>query len=137
MNAKKICSAIIALTCGIGMFFYIPIMTNVHAAEIVKNDFEKDYGGWHGSSDSVILKAENDKGYNNSRGMAVKNRKSKNDGAQSSKGFYLTGNTEYNYNVEVYSKTNEIFSITLTYIDENTEKETTVLLVQKNTSGGK
>lgn len=137
MKKNKLISAVTALSMCAGMLTVLPeISHNTYAAEVVGNDFEVNYGGWYGNGESVQLTAENGIGYNGSRGMSITGRTSPSDGAASSKGFYLSGGIKYNYSVKVYSETAERFNISLTYIDEDTDEETTVRLISQNISAG-
>ena len=125
MKMKRILAALTALTCCLGASASFPVFTGtVHAEELVYNDFEQNYDGWYGNADSVRLTAQNQAGYENSRGMLVSGRESANDGASSAKGFYLTGGTEYSYSAQVFSQTEEVFHLSLLCIDENTGEET-------------
>jgi len=137
MRLKKLKSGIMAFVCSAGITAYLPTATeNTFAVEQVNNDFEMNYDGWYGNSDTVQLTAENGTGYNSSRGMNVSGRKSISDGASSSKGFYLSGDTEYNYSVQVYSESDENFHLNLLYIDEETGIKTVVELDEKNVKAG-
>ena len=136
MKLKRIYAAVTALLCSFGVLAYLPVSERTYAAEVVHNDFEVNYGGWYGNTDAVRLTAESDTGYDNSRGMLVSGRTVPEDGASSSKGFYLTGGTAYDYSVQVYSKTAEQFHVTLTYLDEATDKETTVELISQTVKAG-
>ena len=136
MKLKRLCASVTAVLCSFGVFGYLPISERTYATEVVHNDFEVNYDGWYGNADNVRLTAESDTGYDNSRGMVVSGRTVSEDGASSSKGFYLTGGITYNYNVQVYSKTKENFHVTLTYLDEATNKETTVELISQNVKAG-
>ena len=138
MRLKKITSGLMALICSAGITAYMPtVAEKAFASEIVDNDFEVNYDGWYGNSDTVQLTAENGKGYNGSRGMNVSGRVSVNDGASSSKGFYLSGAVDYNYSVQVYSETDETFHLSLLCIDEETGTETVINLADKKVKAGK
>lgn len=138
MQFKKIWAGVTALMCCVGTMLLFPEFTQkVHAEELVRNDFETNYDGWYGNADSVELTAVPGEGCNSSRGMRVSGRASAEDGASSSKGFYLSGGVEYNYSIQVYSETAEKFKLSLFYIDEKTGEETEVMLVSKNVKAGK
>ncbi len=137
MKINRLISAAAAVVVSSGMITVFPDITQkAYAAEIVGNDFEVNYGGWYGNADSVILTAASECGYENSRGMNVTGRASCSDGASSSKGLYLEGGVEYHYCVMVRSEVSENFHLSLLYIDNETEKETTVELAAKKTKAG-
>ncbi len=137
MNFKKIAAGVTAAVCCAGVITYLPKLSEkTFAASAVYNDFEINYDGWYGSTDEVRLIAENQKGFENTRGMLVSGRKSASDGASSSKGFYLSGGVNYNYSIMVYSKTNEKFRLSLLCIDMETNEQTTVQLAEKEVVGG-
>lgn len=137
MKFKRITSTLTALACSAGMLGMFPNVADVtYAAEAVNNSFEVTYEGWHGTSPEVELVAKEDIGFAGSRGMLVSNRTSPSDGAASSKGFYLWGGIKYDYSVNVYSEKDETFHLSLLYIDEKTEEETTVELASQEVKGG-
>lgn len=137
MNFNRIVSTAAALAFSAGMVTVFPELTQeTYAAEVVANSFEINYEGWHPNADNVVLTAESGCGYSNSRGMNVTGRTSYSDGAASSKGFYLEGGVEYQYRVMVRSDYAETFRLSLMYIDEDTEKETTVQLAAKKAAAG-
>ncbi len=137
MKLKRIASAVTAAVCAAGLASTLPAMTfTVSAAEVVSNDFEVNYDGWHGSDVEVSVTAENNKGYESSRGMIVSGRTSIDDGASSSKGFYLEGGVEYNYSAMVYSETDETFRMSVLSIDNVTGEETVKEIATKNVKGG-
>lgn len=137
MNRKRIISGVTALVCCTCLAAYLPGITEkTYAAELVSNDFEVNYGGWYGNSDNVLLLAENNAGFENSRGMTVSGRSSANDGASSSKGFYLEGGISYTYSIKVFSETTETFRFSLLCIDLDTEEETVVELSSKTVGAG-
>lgn len=137
MHFKKAAAGLTALLCSAGMLMYMPQSINkTYASELVFNDFEVNYGGWYGNSDSVKLSAENNSGFENSRGMMVEGRKSASDGASSSKGFYLEGGKEYTYSVQVYSEKAQKFHLSLLCIDMETGEETVKELISENTGAG-
>ena len=138
MKLKRITSALTAIACTAGMLAVFPKVADVtYAAEAVRNDFEETYEGWHGSTVDVDVTAAEGSGFAGSRGMIVSNRTTPSDGAASSKGLYLTGGIDYTYNVKVYSETDETFRLSLLYIDEKTNEETTVELDSQDVKGGK
>lgn len=138
MRLKKLTSGLMALICSAGITAYMPtIAEKAFASEIVENDFEVNYDGWYGNSDTVQLIAEKGAGYKGSRGMNVSGRVSANDGASSSKGFYLSGAVDYNYSVQVYSEKDETFHLSLLCIDEKTGTETVINLADKKVKAGK
>lgn len=138
MNFKKFAAGITAAVCCGGLAAYMPeIAEKTYAAELVSNDFEVNYEGWYGNADEVMLVAENGEGYENSRGMTVSGRLSPEDGASSSKGFYLEGGVNYNYSVQVHSDTTEKFHLSLLCIDSETGKETVTELTSETVSSGK
>ena len=50
MRFKKITSVLTAITCCSCMFAYMPsFVQDSYASEIVHNDFEVTYEGWHGT----------------------------------------------------------------------------------------
>ncbi len=137
MKKNRFISAITAIATSVTAVSLLPfIPSETYAADVVYNDFERSYGGWYGNTDNVTLTAEDGAGYNGTRGMRVTDRNSSDDGASSSKGLYLSGGMEYDYNVMVYSDSAEEFNVSLMYIDEETEKKTTVELVSENVKAG-
>ncbi|MBQ2265685.1 MAG: endo-1,4-beta-xylanase [Oscillospiraceae bacterium] len=140
MNMKKLTAALTALTCCAGMLGTLPGLefgsVQTYAAEAVYNDFEVNYDGWHGSTQTVQLTAENGAGFGGTRGMTVTNRTSASEGASSSKGFYLAGGVDYTYGVKVMSETEETFHLHLLYIDMETEEQTVVELDSVQAAAG-
>lgn len=137
MAKNKIIAGLTAFICCAGMAAGLPEMSvKTYASEVVHNSFESNYDGWYGNSDTVKITAENGTGYKDSRGMTVKGRVSAEDGAASSKGFYLEGGINYNYSVMVYSKKTENFRVSLLCIDEKTNKEKNVELISENVKAG-
>ena len=137
MKKTRLTAAITALACCAGLAAYMPQAANeTYADEIVSNDFESNYEGWYANADNASLIAESGRGYKNSRGMTVTGRMSEEDGASSSKGFYLSGDVEYNYSVRVYSETDEKFRVSLLCLDEETDEETVVELVSEDVKAG-
>lgn len=137
MKFKKLVASLTAASCLSGAFVAFPeFVQRTYAASIVANDFERNYDGWYGEGDTVELTAQPAAGADMSRGMKVSGRASAEDGAASSKGLYLFGGDKYDYSVKVFSNTAQKFSLTLLVIDEETEKETTVVLDSKNVPAG-
>ena len=136
MNFKKFLAGMTALLCCSGTLAFMPEFTqNARAEEVVDNDFEISYGGWYGNADTMQLTAVED-GYQASRSMLVTGRTAPEDGASSSKGFYLYGGVKYHYSVQVYSKTAETFRLSLLCIDQNTGEETVKELTAKSAGAG-
>ena len=137
MKFKKLVASLTAASCLSGAFVALPeFVQRTYAASVVSNDFERNYDGWYGEGDTVELTAQPAAGADMSRGMKVSGRASAEDGAASSKGLYLFGGDKYDYSVKVFSNTAQKFSLTLLVIDEETEKETTVVLDSKNVPAG-
>ena len=137
MKGKKIAAALTAASCLSGVITVLPdVVQRTCAAEIVFNDFERNYEGWYGEGDTVELTALTGEGFDSSRGMKVSGRSSAEDGAASSKGLYLFGGDEYTYSVRVYSETAEKFHFSLVTADEETGRETTVQLDSKKADAG-
>jgi GH35 family endo-1,4-beta-xylanase len=133
MKFKKIMSVLTAVTCCSCMFAYLPsFVQKTYASEIVHNDFEVTYEGWHGTDYDIEVTASDSIGYQNSRGMLVSGRKTAQDGAEASKGLYLVGDVDYNYSIQVFSRTDEKFHISLTCDDMDTQESTTTELVSQN-----
>ena len=54
MNKQKWLAGLTAVLCSAGALSCFPAISGtVSAAELVSNDFEVNYGGWHGSDDAV------------------------------------------------------------------------------------
>ncbi|WP_028519409.1 endo-1,4-beta-xylanase [Ruminococcus flavefaciens] len=137
MKFKKLVASLTAASCLSGAFVAFPeFVQRTYAASVVSNDFERNYDGWYGEGDTVELTAQPAAGADMSRGMKVSGRASAEDGAASSKGLYLFGGDKYDYSVKVFSNTAQKFNLTLLVIDEETEKETTVVLDSKNVPAG-
>lgn len=137
MKMKKMLAALTSLTCCAGAMAAFPqLAAPTYAAEVVYDSFEVNYDGWHGTDDSIVLTAEDNGGFGASRGMKVTGRTSTEDGAASSKGFYLTGGVKYDYSMQVFSEKDSTFKLTLLYIDAKTDKETVVELAEKKVKGG-
>lgn len=133
MNLKKIMSSMTALVCCTGIITLFPDIKNTaYASELVHNDFEVNYDGWHGNADAVQLTAVAGSGYEHSRGMHVSGRTVSSDGASSSKGFYLNGGVAYHYSVRVYSETEEKIHLSLLCIDAVSGEENEVELASEN-----
>ena len=127
MNLKKTVAAVTALVCCAGITGVLPVEPagiNTYAAELVSNDFEVNYDGWHENADHVKITAVEGEGFGGTRGMTVTGRTDKTDGASSSKGFYLNGGVLYDYSMQVYSETDETFRLSLLCIDNETGAET-------------
>lgn len=139
MKLKKVAAAVTVLTCCAGLLGTLPIqplqMTTC-TAEAVGNDFEVNYDGWHGNADSVKITAVQGEGFGGTRGMQVSGRGSSEDGASSSKGFYLHGGVLYDYSVQVYSETDETFRLSLLCIDSETGEETETEIACQAVKGG-
>lgn len=104
--------------CCVGIVSFLSEICNkTYADDVVYNDFEVNY--------------------DNSRCMKVSGRNSANDGASSSKGFYLSGAVEYDYSLKVYNETDETFHLNLLCIDETTDVETVINLADKKVKAGK
>ena len=137
MSFKKLLAGMTALLCCTGTLAFMPELTQpVSAEEVVSNDFEISYGGWYGEGDTVQLNAMEHEGFADSRGMLVTGRTSAQNGASSSKGFYLYGGVKYHYSVKVCSQTDETFRLSLLCIDEKTGKETVRELGVKSVKAG-
>ena len=137
MNVKKFAAGMTAMLCCAGVLSYLPPMpAKTYATELVSNDFEANYEGWCGNADAVKLTAKYGVGVDGSRGMLVTGRTSLSDGASSSKGLYLEGGKDYNYSVEVYSPTDEVFHLSLLCLDEETDEQTIVELDSKAVKAG-
>lgn len=108
----------------------------VCAQEVVYDSFELNYDGWHGTDTSIELAADDNGGFDSTRGMKVTGRATSKDGAASSKGLYLFGGVKYNYSMQVFSEKTATFKLTLKYIDEKTQEETIVTLAEKKVKGG-
>ncbi|MBR6717605.1 MAG: endo-1,4-beta-xylanase [Oscillospiraceae bacterium] len=112
MKWKRVSAVLTAAACSAAMLSTLPVSL-AEAAVCVSNDFEFEYEGWYSTSDAASLTAVKGIGYGGSRGMLVSGRTAPQDGAASSKGFFLHGGTNYNYSVQVYSETDETFRLTL------------------------
>lgn len=136
MKLKRFVSGLTSAVVGAGMITLLPVLTNnVYAAEVVSNDFEVSYEGWHHTEEEDILIPAD--GIDGTRGMLVTGRNTPAEGAASSKGFYLWGGTEYDYSVMVKADTDETFRLTLMYKDLDTDEETVVELDSVKAKAGK
>lgn len=137
MKKTKICAALTAAVCFSSVFASMPnFIVPSYAAEIVSNDFEVEYEGWHGTSPEFEIAAVNGAGYGGSRGMVAAGRTSPEDGAASSKGLWLWGGVKYKYSVDVFAETDETFHVNLVYIEEGSEEEISVELITEDVKGG-
>ncbi len=136
MRMKKLISAATALASAMSLISIVPGTAQTYAAEVVYNGFEANYDGWYGNADFVQLTAEEGTGFGATRGMTVTGRTDTEDGAASSKGFYLVGGVEYNYSVKVYSETDETFRLTLLTKDEETDEETVSEIASQEVKAG-
>lgn len=138
MNKKRLLAGLTSLLCCAGCFAAFPEMTgSVKAAEVVYNDFEVNYNGWHGSTADVQLTAVQGQGTDASRAMFVSGRTSADTGAASSKGFYLCGGTAYTYSVQVRSDADETFRLSVLTIDEETGEETVREIAEQSVKAGR
>ena len=137
MKFRRIASAVTAAACCSGLITVAPEMIDrTYAAEVVYNSFETDYEGWYPVSDMSELTAVKGQGYDNTRGMKLTGRTSPSDGVASSKGFYLEGGVDYDYNIKVFSETDETFHVSLLYTDYDTNESTEVELITEDVKGG-
>lgn len=133
MNLKQIAAGLTTVICCAGLVSMFPEVSPVtYAAELIHNDFERNYDGWYGNADAVMLTAVDGNGYDNSRGMHVSGRTEATDGASAAKGFYLSGGVEYHYGLQVYSDTAETFRLSLLCIDAATGDQTEVVLASES-----
>ena len=89
MKVKKIVASLTAASCLSGVITALPdVVSRTYAAEIVYNDFERNYEGWYGDGDNVDVTALTGEGFNASRGMKITGRSSASQGAVSSKGLF-------------------------------------------------
>ena len=137
MNFKKLTAAVTALLCSASTLAFFPeVVQHASAVEAVGNDFEVTYEGWYGKGDTVELQAVNGMGAGGSRGMVVTGRSSKQDGAASSKGFYMIGGVAYTYNVQVMAIQDQTFHVSVLTKDEDTDAVTEQEIVTKFVKGG-
>lgn len=124
MRMKRFAAGLTAAACCTGMALCFPAaVRDTYAAECVGNDFERSYEGWHANCDTTSVTAVDGIGNGGGRGMLVTGRRSPEDGASSSKGFYLSGGVEYDYSVMVKSASDDTLRLKLRVIDEKTGKE--------------
>ncbi|MCR5718547.1 MAG: endo-1,4-beta-xylanase [Oscillospiraceae bacterium] len=135
MKRKKLTAALTAILCAASTFAAFPVM-HTQAAHAVYNDFEETYNGWHGSTETVGFDAAEGIGYQGTRGMAVTGRQTAEEGAASSKGFYLWGGVSYRYSVKVKADTDETFSFSVLTIDPETGEQTVKELDSENVKAG-
>lgn len=137
MNSQKWIAGLTAMLCSAGVLSCFPAISGtVSATELVNNDFEVNYGGWYGNTDTVVLKAVEGIGYHSSRGMSVSGRSSASDGASAEKGFYLSGDEKYTYSVWVYSTEAEQFHFSLSCADLETTQEFETELASRKSKAG-
>lgn len=137
MKLKKFVSGLTSAVVGAGMITLLPALTdNAYAAEVVSDDFEVTYEGWHATEMDGNVVVEDGIGFGGSRGMKVFDRASAEDGVSSSKGFYLYGGISYDYSLKVYSETAETFHVTMTTLDSNGNKKV-VEIAKKKVAAGK
>ncbi|MFR7473036.1 MAG: endo-1,4-beta-xylanase, partial [Ruminococcus sp.] len=137
MNRQKWIAGLTAMLCSAGVLSCFPAISGtVSATELVNNDFEVNYGGWYGNTDTVVLKAVEGIGYHSSRGMSVSGRSSASDGASAEKGFYLSGDEKYTYSVWVYSTEAEQFHFSLSCADLETTQEFETELASRKSKAG-
>ena len=135
MKMKKLTALLTAVLCSASTLAAFPAM-NTAAVEAVSNDFEVTYEGWYGKGETVSLEAVSGKGAGGSRGMIVSGRTSAQDGAASSKGFYMIGGVAYTYNVQVMAETDQQFHVSVLTKDEDTDAVTETEIVNKAVKGG-
>ncbi len=136
VNKKRIIATITSTACFLANFAVMPQLAGMQtvASEAVNNSFETSFEGWHTNNDLATLSYG--AGFGGSQGMKVTGRTSAEVGASSSKGFYLWGDKEYSYSVNVMAETDETFNLSLLYKDEETEEATTVELGSVNAKAG-
>ncbi len=77
MKVKKLVASLTAASCLSGVITVLPdVVSRTYAAEIVYNDFERNYEGWYGDGESVELTAQPGAGFGTSRGMMISGRTS-------------------------------------------------------------
>ena len=137
MRIRKMLAALTAMVCCAGTLAVFPeFAAPVQASEAVYNGFEVNYDGWIGTTTDVVLEARENEGYAGSRGMTVSGRTSAEEGAASSKGFYLWGGVAYNYGLNVKADTDETFRLSILTIDEETGEETVKELAAVDAKAG-
>lgn len=135
MKWKRFAAAVTAVACSAAMLTTMPVSL-AEASTAVSNDFEVEYEGWYSTSDAASLTALEGIGFGGSRGMLISGRTAPQDGAASSKGFFLHGGTKYDYSVKVYSETAETFRLTLLTKDIDTGEEVFRVLDEKTVQPG-
>ena len=138
MRHKRVAATMTAVGCAAAMLTSMPL-SSVQAAELVRNDFEVDYEGWYADSPEYTAQvtAIEGIGVNGSRGMLMSDRTAATDAAVAEKGFYLSGGKTYDYNVSVFSASDEHFRVQLMTQDiDNPEDKTYTELVSKDVKGG-
>ncbi len=136
LNRKKLIAAATSAICFAANFAVMPQLAGMQtfASEAVNNTFEVTYEGWHHTEeDELLIPAD---GMNGTRGMLVTGRNTPDEGAASSKGFYLWGGTKYDYSVMVKADTDETFRLNLMYKDMDTDEATTVELDSVDAKAG-
>ena len=136
LNKKRIAAAAVSALCLMSNFAVMPEYAGMQtfASEAVSNTFENSYEGWHHTEEEEILVPT--EGMDGTRGMLVTGRNTPEEGAASSKGFYLWGGTKYDYSVMVKADTAETFRLSLMYKDMDTDEATTVELDSVNAKAG-
>ncbi len=137
MKMKKLTAALTAMLCCASTLALFPeTVQHAEAADAVTNDFEISYEGWYANGDNAQLQAVEGMGVGGSRGMVITNRQSADEGAASSKGFYLIGGVAYTYNVSVMTIADQVFHLSVLTIDPETGEETEQEIVTKAVKGG-
>ena len=137
MKRKRLLAAITAAICTAAMFTSMPLQ-GVQAAELVKNDFEINFGGWYAESPGQVsdLVWAKGAGYDGSDALKIIDRTCPDDGAVSEKDLYLTGGRRYDYSVRVNAEKDQHFKLTLTVEDIKTGETTVKVLDEKDVKGG-
>ncbi|MBP0966568.1 MAG: carbohydrate binding domain-containing protein, partial [Oscillospiraceae bacterium] len=133
MKWKRFAAAVTAAACSAAMLTTMPVSL-AEAATCVSNDFEAEYEGWY--ADAAQLTAVEGIGFGGTRGMLVSGRTAPQDGASSSKGFFLHGGVKYDYSVKVYSETAETFRLTLLTKDIDSGEEVVKVIAEKAVKPG-
>ena len=137
MKFKRFAAAVAAVLCCTSTLAFFPeTVQRVTAAEAVGNNFEVSYEGWYANGADSELQAVEGMGVGGSRAMVVSGRKSAQDGAQSSKGFYLSGGVAYTYNVQVMSIADQTFHLSVLTKDLDTDEVTEQEIAVRNVKGG-
>lgn len=136
VSRKKIIAAAASAAVFLSNFAVMPQLAGMqsHTVKAVCDTFDENYDGWHHTETEEILVPS--EGINGTRGLLVTGRNSSAEGAASSKGFYLIGGEKYGYSIKVKADTAETFHLSLTYLDDETHKETTVELDSKKAKAG-